>query len=182
MPHGRRASLLWFPGFTRAWRRSRVHGSAPECTRVHARMDEIWMKCGGESLLRGWRLGTLARGPTAPAAAHHDPGTPVGGMTRRRRAGRATRIGGRRAARWGSIEPARTWARGRIVNDFSADVSTRTESWRGPGAPVLAHGSQRSTLPLTRKANFPSPLDHAPRTNVLIPGETSVHGCEPSRK
>ena len=42
---GRRASLLGIPGFTRSWLRSRVHRSAPECTPVHARMDEIWMKC-----------------------------------------------------------------------------------------------------------------------------------------
>ena len=41
-------------------------------------MDEKWMKCGGEPLRRGWRLGTLARGPTAPTAAHQHPDEPVG--------------------------------------------------------------------------------------------------------
>jgi len=47
--YGRRASLLGSPDFTRGWLTSRVHVSAPECTPVHARMDEKWMKCGSGS-------------------------------------------------------------------------------------------------------------------------------------
>ena len=55
----RRASLLRFPGFTRGWLGGRVLGRAPECTPVHARMDEIWMKCGVHPISR--RGGDLPR-------------------------------------------------------------------------------------------------------------------------
>jgi hypothetical protein len=79
--YGRRASLPWFPGFTRGWLSGRVHGSAPECTRVHARMDEIWMKCG-------WGLSGCRRNGMRHPLAH---ASNSGGITGRAHGGRPRR-------------------------------------------------------------------------------------------